>query len=72
MGDMVMRELEAQRLTSTDGLTGVLSRSGFRNEAKRAVALALRHKHTASCIVFDIDHFEAVNDGTVTPLATSC
>ncbi len=63
LGDMVMRELEAQRLTSTDGLTGVLSRSGFRNEAKRAVALALRHKHTASCIVFDIDHFKAVNDG---------
>ena len=63
LGDMIMRELEAQRLTSTDSLTGALSRQGFRNEAQRAIALALRHKHTVSCIVFDVDHFKAVNDG---------
>jgi diguanylate cyclase (GGDEF)-like protein len=62
LGDMVMRELESQRLTSTDSLTGALSRHGFRNEAQRAIALALRHKHTTSCIVFDIDHFKQVND----------
>jgi diguanylate cyclase (GGDEF)-like protein len=62
LGDMVMRELEAQRLTSTDSLTGALSRHGFRNEAQRAIALALRHKHPTSCIVFDVDHFKQVND----------
>jgi diguanylate cyclase (GGDEF)-like protein len=62
LGDMVMRELEAQRLTSTDSLTGALSRQGFRNEAQRAIALALRHKHPTSCIVFDVDHFKQVND----------
>lgn len=63
LGDMIMRELEAQWLTLTDSLTGALSRQGFRNEAQRAIALALRHKHTVSCIVFDVDHFKAVNDG---------
>src|ERR1700722_1266919 len=62
LGDMVMRELEAQRLTSTDSLTGALSRQGFRNDAQRAIALALRHKHATSCIVFDVDHFKQVND----------
>jgi GGDEF domain-containing protein len=62
LGDMVMRELESQRLTSTDSLTGALWRQGFRNEAQRAIALALRHKHATSCIVFDIDHFKQVND----------
>jgi diguanylate cyclase (GGDEF)-like protein len=63
LADVVTRELEAQRLNSTDSLTGALSRPGFRNEARRAIALAVRHKHTASCIIFDIDHFKAVNDG---------
>ena len=62
LADVVMRELESQMLTSTDSLAGALSRRGFRNEAQRAIALALRHKHTASCILFDIDHFKAVND----------
>jgi diguanylate cyclase (GGDEF)-like protein len=63
LAGVVMREMEAQKLNSTDSLTGALSRSGFRNEAQRAIALALRHKHTASCNIFDIDHFKAVNDG---------
>jgi diguanylate cyclase (GGDEF)-like protein len=62
LADVVMRELESQKLNSTDSLTAALSRRGFRNEAQRAIALALRHKHTASCILFDIDHFKAVND----------
>jgi diguanylate cyclase (GGDEF)-like protein len=63
LAGVVMREMEAQKLNSTDGLTGALSRSGFRNAAQRAIALALRHKHMASCIMFDIDHFKSVNDG---------
>jgi diguanylate cyclase (GGDEF)-like protein len=63
LAGVVMREMESQRLTSTDSLTGALSRPGFRHEAQRAIALALRHKHMTSCIMFDIDHFKAVNDG---------
>jgi diguanylate cyclase (GGDEF)-like protein len=62
LADMTMREIETQRLTLTDGMTGALSRYGFRSEAERTVALALRHQHPVSCIVFDIDHFKAVND----------
>ncbi|MGC1359435.1 MAG: GAF domain-containing protein [Xanthobacteraceae bacterium] len=37
LGDMIMRELEAQRLTSTDSLTGALSRQGFRPHWRRGV-----------------------------------
>jgi diguanylate cyclase (GGDEF)-like protein len=63
LADVVVSELEAQRLSMTDSLTGILSRHGFRREAKRAVSLAVRHGHPLSCIAFDIDHFKAVNDG---------
>ena len=28
----------------------------------RTVALALRHNHDLSCIVYDLDHFKAIND----------
>src|SRR5262249_49080010 len=32
------------------------------DEAERALALAIRHKHALSCIAFDLDHFKAIND----------
>jgi len=60
--EMVMSEFEARKLARTDGLTGVLTRRGFRDEAERALALSARHSHPLSCIVLDLDHFKAVND----------
>lgn len=62
LADMVMNEMEAQKLATTDSLTGVLSRRGFRAEGERALELAKRHQHPLSCIAFDLDHFKAVND----------
>jgi diguanylate cyclase (GGDEF)-like protein len=62
LADMVMSELEAQKLARTDSLTGALARSAFREEAERATALATRHRHALSCIAFDLDHFKAIND----------
>ena len=59
---IVVTELELRRLATTDGLTGALSRRAFRDEAGRAVALALRHRHDLSCILFDLDHFKGIND----------
>jgi len=59
---IVMNELELRLLASTDGLTGALSRRAFREEATRALALAQRHRHEASCIAFDLDHFKGIND----------
>ncbi len=62
LAKIVMSELELRLLATTDGLTGALSRRGFREEADRAVALALRHRYDLSAIVFDLDHFKGIND----------
>jgi diguanylate cyclase (GGDEF)-like protein len=45
-----------------DSLTGALSRRALRDEAKRASALAVRHGHNFSLVMFDLDHFKAIND----------
>lgn len=58
----VMSEFEALKIARIDGLTGALTRRAFREEAERALALSMRHRHALSCIVFDLDHFKAVND----------
>ena len=59
---IVMDELELRVLAMRDGLTGALSRQAFRQEASRALDLAKRHKHSLSCIEFDLDHFKTIND----------
>jgi diguanylate cyclase (GGDEF)-like protein len=59
---ILMDLLDLRMLASTDSLTGALSRRAFKQESARAMALALRHKHPLSCILFDLDHFKAVND----------
>jgi diguanylate cyclase (GGDEF)-like protein len=59
---IVTSELELRGLAMTDSLTGALSRRAFQAEAARARDLASRHQHQLSCIMFDLDHFKAVND----------
>jgi diguanylate cyclase (GGDEF)-like protein len=60
---MVMTEMELRTLVTRDALTGALARRALREEFSRAVALASRHQHELSCILFDLDHFKAINDG---------
>lgn len=62
LANIVMSELQLRTLAMRDNLTGALSRRAFRDEATRAIALAVRHKHHLSCTVFDLDHFKSVND----------
>jgi diguanylate cyclase (GGDEF)-like protein len=62
LAHFAVNELELRRLATTDCLTGALSRRAFRDEAGRAVGLALRHGHDLTCVVFDLDHFKSVND----------
>ena len=62
LGKLVETELDLRIQANTDSLTHVLSRRAFRQETERALALAVRHRHDLSCIVFDIDHFKIVND----------
>lgn len=62
LAQIVMSELDLRLVASVDSLTRALARGSFRDEAARALALAGRHRHEASCIAFDLDHFKLVND----------
>jgi diguanylate cyclase (GGDEF)-like protein len=59
---VTMDELELRQLAVTDNLTGLMSRGAFREEAEKAIALALRHKHHLSIVAIDLDHFKSIND----------
>lgn len=62
LAQVAMNELELRRLSRIDGLTGVASRAAFKDDARRFVALARRHRQALSCVSFDIDHFKSIND----------
>ncbi|MFN3500671.1 MAG: diguanylate cyclase [Allorhizobium sp.] len=58
----VMDRVALSKLAATDGLTGLLTRRSFREEAERLLAQAVRHRHELSCVMLDIDHFKSIND----------
>jgi diguanylate cyclase (GGDEF)-like protein len=58
----VMDRVALAKLAATDGLTGLLTRRSFKEEAGRVISQALRHRHEVSCIMLDIDHFKLIND----------
>jgi diguanylate cyclase (GGDEF)-like protein len=53
---------ELKQRATTDELTGVANRRGFREVLAREVAAAERHGHPLSLLLFDLDGFKAVND----------
>lgn len=52
----------AQELANTDPLTGLANRRYAMSEIDRSIMLARKNKRPLSLIVFDLDHFKAVND----------
>ena len=50
------------RLSVTDALTGTLNRRGFLERAATSIVQARRAGLPAALIMFDIDHFKAIND----------
>jgi diguanylate cyclase (GGDEF)-like protein len=54
--------VELSRLSVTDQLTGVLNRRGFFDRGITAVAHSHRTGGSSAVIIFDIDHFKAIND----------
>jgi len=50
------------RLAKTDALTELANRRRLFEMLAQAWALAERHGHPLSCIMFDVDHFKRVND----------
>ncbi len=54
--------LELQRLSSTDRLTGLFNRGHWEEGLRHAYARHKRYGAMAALVMFDIDHFKKVND----------
>ncbi len=50
------------RMSTTDGLTGLINVRAFRESHKREHSRAIRHRLRYSIIMMDIDHFKKIND----------
>jgi diguanylate cyclase (GGDEF)-like protein len=55
-------QIRFQKLARRDGLTGILNRQHFIDEAKSALQQAARSARVASLILIDLDNFKLVND----------
>lgn len=55
-------QAQLQRLAQTDGLTGLRNRHFFTQKAERTLVDAARAGDTAALVMFDLDHFKAIND----------
>ncbi|HMC39605.1 MAG TPA: GGDEF domain-containing protein [Acidimicrobiales bacterium] len=53
---------ERERLAAIDGLTGLANRREFDQVLAREVNRAERTREPLSLVVFDVDHFKAIND----------
>jgi diguanylate cyclase (GGDEF)-like protein len=58
----VMLHEEAQRLSITDGLTGVWNRRFLQMQFRSMHATAIRFNRPFSLLMLDLDHFKLVND----------
>jgi diguanylate cyclase (GGDEF)-like protein len=60
-----LREMNVQleRLSNLDGLTGIANRRRFDETLRLEWQRAQRHRHTLSLLMIDIDDFKAYNDG---------
>jgi diguanylate cyclase (GGDEF)-like protein len=56
------RNVELDRMSRTDSLTGLYNRWHLVDELTRQVSTADRHHDQMAVILFDIDHFKQVND----------
>lgn len=60
--DLMETNLELQRLTNVDGLTGLSNRRFFDEFIETEWRQAIRSKHPLSLLMLDIDHFKHYND----------
>jgi diguanylate cyclase (GGDEF)-like protein len=51
-----------QEVATRDGLTGLLNRTAFETEVRRAWQQALRDRKSVAVVMVDIDHFKDYND----------
>jgi len=60
--DNVFLHQDAQRLSITDGLTGLWNRREFDLRARQEVDRASRYQRTMALVMCDLDHFKDLND----------
>jgi len=53
---------DAERLATTDGLTGLTNHRTFQTRLDEHLALAARREERVSLLLCDVDHFKSVND----------
>ncbi len=63
IGEHIRSEHDVVRIVARDALTGVLNRGRFDEELARALAHAARYASRGALLCFDLDHFQALNDG---------
>ena len=59
---MVVDELELRKLATVDGLTGAATSRAFLADANKEIERTRRHSRDLACVMFDLDHFKAIND----------
>jgi diguanylate cyclase (GGDEF)-like protein len=59
---LVEEEFRTLQLVTTDELTGITNRRGFKRIAFHTLALCRRLKRPAALVLLDLDHFKEVND----------
>jgi diguanylate cyclase (GGDEF)-like protein len=62
LAEMIEQEFHTHHLATTDELTGLSNRRGFRAIAQNAIALCRRLDKAATLMFFDLDGFKFVND----------
>lgn len=60
--DRLYLNLETQRLSMTDGLTGLYNHRQFQIFLDREIQSSQRYRYPVSLILADLDHFKRVND----------
>ncbi|MDB5612545.1 MAG: Diguanylate cyclase with sensor [Devosia sp.] len=55
---IAMDQIELRQIAAVDSLTGISTRRAFKDDARKFVTLAKRHRSALSCISFDIDRLQ--------------
>lgn len=63
---------QLQKLAREDGLTGLLNRRSFDEEARKLVQYSTRGRMPFTLIMLDVDHFKSINDTYGHPVGDQC
>ncbi len=59
---LVLDELELRQIALSDALTGAMTRRGWLAAVEKEMARGARQGTQAAIVLFDVDHFKAIND----------